>query len=298
MKVVEQIEKSETYDRVRETMRTQLSQLISGKLLPEVEKADVQVFDLQIQLWGNQDLPHDQNVAGHEKSQSDELPSPSCQDGGISIKNSDKTGNQEVKREDIKPCNDAEKTDTDFPKSNDSIAEAVLIQPAEADHLKMSSGVAENNEQILSTHLQTKPDETVQHDLKEALDVLRIQLDGEIKEKKRLEKEAEVFRKKLKEAEEKEKKANELSDKLAKVTKLKDQMAAAAQSLREENNTLKEHHASEEEKVQNLEKEVHEKDVTIKQQKSKIAEQELTAQTHHEIAVCFMEELDEEEMNH
>ena len=37
------------------------------------------------------------------------------------------------------------------------------------------------------------------------------------------------------------------------------------------------------------------RDQTIKQQESKLAEQELKAQTHHDIAVSFMEELDEDE---
>ena len=139
----------------------------------------------------------------------------------------------------------------------------------------------------------------------DTISALKIRLDEEHKEKKKLLREISELRKNTKEAEGKESAIVSLTGKLEKVNKLKDQMAAAVQTLKQDNSVLKaqvETHKSTSEAqkvtmesykviINNFESKVIEKDDVIKDLVEKSRSNEIGTKLHKDVAVRFMEEM-------
>ena len=136
---------------------------------------------------------------------------------------------------------------------------------------------------------------------------LKIKLEAEGKERKKVNKEMVSLQKQLKDSEAKAKMNTTLEDKLEKMTKLKNQMDAAVEALKLENEVLKQENKGllEQQKevgvthssiVTSFEEKLVEKEEVIREQAALIKKQEIGNNLHRELAYKFMEIADEEDV--
>ena len=147
-------------------------------------------------------------------------------------------------------------------------------------------------------------DATVPEEKMELIDKIRLRLDEESKEKKKMIKEVEQLRKKVKEADGKDKACRELREKLEKMTKLRDQMSAAVQTLKQNKEVLQGQQEtylatikSKEDTIQsylsimnNYDAKIIEKDETIKNMEGELKEKVIGIETHRDIAYKLMDQ--------